>query len=108
MDEHYLRRSYYYDVRLKKLPSEYIRDHFAFSFIHERQAMPLRYYIGIDNMMWGSDLPHNVNTFPHSKASLDEMFYGISEEERYQVLVTNPCKWFGLDPEQELTPTPSS
>jgi len=106
MDEHYLRRSYYYNFRLKKLPSEYIRDHMAFSSIGERQAMPLRYYSGLDNMMWGSDFPHNVNTYPHSRAALAEMFHGVSEEEKRKVLVLNPCEWFSLDPDADITPTP--
>ena len=108
MDEHYLRRSYYYNFRLRKLPSEYIRDHMAFGAIGERQALPLRYYIGLDNIMWGSDFPHNVNTYPYSRAALDEMFHGVSEEERHKVLVLNPCEWFGLDPNAEITPTPNN
>jgi len=106
MDEHYIRRRHYYNFKLKKLPSEYIRDHMAFSFIHERPAMQLRYYTGLDNVMWGSDFPHNVNTYPHSRVALDEMFMDVPEEERRRVLVTTPCKWFGLDAEKELTPTP--
>jgi predicted TIM-barrel fold metal-dependent hydrolase len=108
MDEHYIRRRHYYNFKLKKLPSEYIRDSMAFSFIHERPAMQLRYYTGIDNMMWGSDFPHNVNTYPYSKVSLDEMFLDVPDAERRRVLVTTPCKWFGLDPEKDITPTPAS
>lgn len=50
--------------------------------------------------------PHNVNTYPYSKVSLDEMFLDVQAEERRRVLVTTPCKWFGLDPEKDLTPTP--
>ena len=57
-------------------------------------------------MMWGSDFPHNVNTYPHSRAALDEMFHGVSDEERRRVLVLNPCDWFGLDPDADITPTP--
>jgi len=106
MDEHYIRRRHYYNFKLKKLPSEYIRDQMAFSFIHERPAMQFRNYIGIDNLMWGSDFPHTVNTYPYSKVSLDEMFLDVPEDEKRRVLVTTPCKWFGLDPEKELTPTP--
>ena len=107
MDEHYIRRRHYYNFQLKKLPSEYIRDNMAFSFIQERPAMVLRDYIGLDLMMWGSDFPHNVNTYPHSRTALDEMFEDVPEDEKRQVLVLNPCEWFGLDSEKELTPTPT-
>jgi predicted TIM-barrel fold metal-dependent hydrolase len=108
MDEHYMRRRAFYDFNLRKLPSEYIRDHMSFSFIHERQAMPLRHYIGLDNVMWGSDFPHNVNTFPHSLASLDEMMKDVPEAEKRAVLVDTPCKWFQLDANADITPTPTS
>ena len=107
MDEHYIRRRHYYGFQMKKLPSDYIRDHMAFSFIQERTAMPLRNYIGLDQLMWGSDFPHNVNTYPHSRTALDEMFMDVPADEKRQVLVGNPCKWFGLDPEKDLTPTPT-
>ena len=107
MDEHYIRRRHYYNFKLKKLPSEYIRDNMAFSFIAERVAMPLRYYTGLDTMMWGSDFPHNVNTYPHSKVVLQETFLDVPEDEKRRILVSNPCKWFHLDPEKELTATPA-
>jgi predicted TIM-barrel fold metal-dependent hydrolase len=108
MDEHYIRRRHYYNFKLKKLPSEYIRDSMAFSFIHERPAMQLRYYTGLDNIMWGSDFPHNVNTYPHSRVSVDEMFLDVPADERRRVLAGNPIKWFGLDAEKDLTPTPAA
>jgi predicted TIM-barrel fold metal-dependent hydrolase len=77
-----------------------------FSFIHDRLAMPLRHYIGLDILMWGSDFPHSVGTFPDSRYVLEELFEDIPEAERRQVLVENPCELFGLDPDHELTPTP--
>lgn len=95
------------DLHLKKLPSEYYRDNMKFSFIHERSAMEMRYLIGVDLLIWGSDFPHTANTFPHSVASVDEMFRDVPEDERRQVLVLTPCELFGLDPDKEITPTPS-
>ena len=95
------------DLHLKKLPSEYYRDNMKFSFIHERSAMEMRYLIGVDLLIWGSDFPHTANTFPHSVASVDEMFRDVPEDERRQVLGLPPCELFGLDPDKEITPTPS-
>ena len=106
-DEWYQRWYTYYDVRLPRLPSEYIRENLFFSFIDDRLAMPLRRFIGVDHLMWGSDFPHSVGTFPHSKDILDDLFEDVPADERRKVLVENPCRFFGLDPDKEITPTPA-
>ena len=56
-DEFFLRWYGFYDIKLAKLPSEYVRQHCRFSFIVDRLAMKFRYYIGLDLLMWGSDFP---------------------------------------------------
>ena len=106
IDDFYQRWYTYHDLRLSKQPSQYIRDHCRFSFIHDRMAMKLRHNIGVELLMWGSDFPHSVGTFPDSRAILPELFEGVPEAEKRQVLVYNVCDFFGLDPEKELTPTP--
>jgi predicted TIM-barrel fold metal-dependent hydrolase len=106
-DEFYQRWYTYFDVRLPRLPSEYYRQHLLFSFIDDRLAMPFRHYIGTDHLMWGSDFPHSAGTFPHSIEIIDDLFEEVSAEERRKVLVENPCRFFGLDPDKELTPTPN-
>ena len=66
-----------------------------FSFIHDRLAMQLRQYTGVDVLMWGSDFPHSVGSFPDSRQVLAELFEGVPEDEKCQVLVANPCAFFG-------------
>jgi predicted TIM-barrel fold metal-dependent hydrolase len=66
----------------------------------------MRDLLDLDHIMWGSDFPHSVSSFPQSPRWLDEIFAGCSEQVRRQVLVDNPCRFFHLDPERELTATP--
>jgi predicted TIM-barrel fold metal-dependent hydrolase len=106
LDEYFLRWNHYFDVHLSKLPSDYIKDHVRFGFVSDRMIMKFRHYIGVDLLMWGSDLPHSVSTFPNSKLVLQEYLEGVPEAERRKVLVENACDFFGLDPHKELTPTP--
>ena len=68
--------------------------------------MKFRYYIGLDLLMWGSDFPHSVGTYPHSREFIEELFEDVPEMERHRVLVDNVCDFFGLDQEKELTPHP--
>ena len=65
-----------------------------FSFIADRLTMQFRYYIGLDLLMWGSDFPHSVGTYPHSMEVLEELFEGVPAKERRQVLVDNVCDCF--------------
>ena len=106
VDEFYMRWYKFQDLPLNKLPSEYVRDHCRFSFIHDRTAMTFRYQIGLDLLMWGSDFPHSVSSFPDTHEVLGELFEGVPDNEKHQILVENVCTFFGLDPNKELTPTP--
>jgi predicted TIM-barrel fold metal-dependent hydrolase len=106
-DEFFIRWYSFYDLKLDRLPSEYIREHCRFSFIADRLAMQFRHYVGLDLLMWGSDFPHSVGTYPNSKEVIEELFDGVPEKERRQVLVDNVCDFFDLDRERELTPTPA-
>jgi predicted TIM-barrel fold metal-dependent hydrolase len=106
VDEFYLRWYTYFDLKLKKMPSQYWRDHCLFGFVHDRMAMKLRQYIGSDMLMWGSDFPHSQGTYPDSREILTELLEDVPEVDRRKVLVTNACRFFGLDPDAEITPTP--
>ena len=105
-DDWYLRWHYEHNVNLPKLPSQYWRDHCRFSFLWDPAAIRERHAIGLDLLMWGTDLPHSTGSFPHSHEVLDAQFHGVPENERRQILVENVCRYFDLDPEKELTPTP--
>jgi uncharacterized protein len=67
----------------------------------------MRDLLDIDHIMWGSDFPHSVSSFPESTRWLDEIFAGCPAEVRQKVLVETPCAYFGLDPAATLTPTPA-
>jgi len=59
-----------------------------------------------DNIMWGTDFPHSVGSFPNSQAYLDKAFDGRPEL-RHQVTLENPAAYFGLDLGAAITPTPA-
>ena len=107
-DEFYQRYYSFFDIKLKKQPSQYMRDNMKFSFIHDRLAMKFRHYIGVDLLMWGSDFPHSVGTFPESKVILEELFEGVPAAERRKVTVDNVCDFFGLDATKPITETPGA
>ncbi len=106
MDDNYRIFKHWYGP-LEMLPSEYIFKHCRFSFIRDPLALKLRNVVPTEILMWGSDFPHSVGSFPESQAWLDEIFDNQSEELRRQILVENPCEFFGLDVDADITPTPN-
>ncbi|WP_372096774.1 amidohydrolase family protein [Tistrella mobilis] len=96
-------------------PSHYVRRHFRFSFFKDPVIARLlepadidagRWLPTPDMLMWCSDFPHSVTTFPYSRRWLTDMLGTLPETIRRQILVDTPCRFFGLDPAARLTPTP--
>ncbi len=106
-DDNYQIFKDWFGVTLKKQPSEYIRDHFSFSFIRDPLAMTFRDHLPMDNVMWGSDFPHSVGSFPRSRHWLDVIFKDCSPAVRRKVLLENPARYFYLALEKPITPTPA-
>lgn len=84
--------------RLLQRPSEYFRrnGYLGASFMH-RKEVDLRYEIGVDRIMWGSDFPHNEGTYPFSKEALQAEFAGVPRGEVEQMLSLNAADVYGFD-----------
>ena len=106
MDDSYLLFKEWYGADYKMLPSEYARKHFRFGIVRDPLSVQMRNFLPVETLMWGSDFPHSVSSFPETEKWLSIIFEGVPDEVRRRVLVENPCEFFGLDPKAELTPTP--
>jgi predicted TIM-barrel fold metal-dependent hydrolase len=84
---------------LKRLPSEYIRDHCYFGFLKDYTGVELRHKIGVDHIMWSADFPHGAGDWPHSMDLVNDMFAGVPDDERYAMLAGNAVDYFRLDNE---------
>jgi predicted TIM-barrel fold metal-dependent hydrolase len=49
-----------------RVPSEIFRDHVYLTILSDRTAVHARTVIGVGNLLWSSDYPHNVSTWPRS------------------------------------------
>ncbi len=82
---------------LKRLPSEYVRDHFYWSLQGEVHGIQkLRHDIGVDKLLWATDFPHIECEYPHSQDAIKEEFAGVPEAEKKAMLVGNAIKFFNL------------
>lgn len=62
----------------------------------DRPAILTRELIGVDNLMWGSDYPHVDSTWPCSIQVIEEMFEGVSEEDRDKITRGNVERLYRL------------
>jgi predicted TIM-barrel fold metal-dependent hydrolase len=86
------------DAVLKLRPSEYFRRNCYIGASFPSPSDAARFHeIGIDNIMWGSDYPHNEATFPYSKESLRMAFSDWSPADLRKIFSENAAKVYGFD-----------
>jgi uncharacterized protein len=82
---------------LKHPPSHYFRQNIFLTFIDEPDAVKHgRDRLGIENIMWSSDYPHPVSSWPRSQEMVDRMFRDVSDGERDLVLHGNAARVWNL------------
>jgi predicted TIM-barrel fold metal-dependent hydrolase len=81
---------------LNRPPSEYIREHFLWGFQFDRVGVELRYKIGVERLMWGSDFPHQESDWPDSMGVIERNFAGVPEDEKYKMVCGNAIEFFHL------------
>jgi predicted TIM-barrel fold metal-dependent hydrolase len=82
---------------LKRLPSEYIREHCYWGFQLDSAGVELRHRLGVDRLIWASDFPHQESDWPDSRAVAERNFAGVPEDERYLMTAGNAVKFFHLE-----------
>jgi predicted TIM-barrel fold metal-dependent hydrolase len=79
-------------------PSEYFdRNCFIGASNTKRREIGMRYEIGVDNLLWGSDFPHPEGTWPSSREWLKKTFHDIPIDETRRMLGTAAAEIFGFD-----------
>jgi predicted TIM-barrel fold metal-dependent hydrolase len=83
---------------LERAPSELFREHVFLTVLDDRTALHARDLIGPHNLLWSSDYPHNVSSWPHSAERIDGLAdaTGLDEHEVAQFVGTNAATLYGL------------
>ena len=80
-------------LALDRPPSEYIKEHAYWGFFNDPVGMKLRHEVGVDRIIWGSDFPHVITTWPDSRKILGrEMSGATDDEKRGQHGKRYPCR----------------
>jgi predicted TIM-barrel fold metal-dependent hydrolase len=97
-DDNYLRhsKSELRDVKLARMPSEYMKERFPASFITDPYAVENRDAVGVERMLWSSDFPHITSDWPYSWKTVNATFTGVPDDERHAILAGNAQRLFGF------------
>jgi uncharacterized protein len=85
-----VRRQGYKFPAISELPSFYFHRNVYLTFIEEDFSLELlRDRIGVRNILWSSDYPHPVTSWPHSRQVVAEQFRSVPSEDRKLILSEN-------------------
>ena len=87
---------YLYPAPLTLRPSEYFRRQVFATFIDDPVGVANRDFIGVENIMWSSDYPHTVSTWPHSREVVARDFKDVSETDTRRIVRDNVARLYGL------------
>ena len=95
-DDLRLRQGYQFPA-LTELPSHYFRRNVFLTFIDEPDVLfHARNRLGVENVMWSSDYPHPVSSWPNSRAIVDDMFADATPAERELIVSANAARVWRL------------
>jgi len=79
-------------------PSEYVnRNCFFAASTPGVDEIERRHEIGVENLLWGNDLPHPEGTYPHTRHWITERFRDVPEEEARKILGLNAAALYRVD-----------
>jgi uncharacterized protein len=92
VDDFTIRQGYDFPA-ISELPSHYFHQNVYLTFIDEPDALRHAHdSLGIENIMWSSDYPHPVSSWPRSKEIVERMFHAVPDAERELVVSGNASR----------------
>ena len=85
-----------YRFKEDMLPSDYFHRNVFLGFLEDSLGIRMRDFIGVDQLMWGSDYPHVESTFPKSQEMLEEMLADCTEGEKAKIAGGNAARVYRL------------
>ena len=96
VDDMTLRQGYQFPG-LTELPSHYFRQNVYLTFIDEPDVLRHAHErLGVEHVMWSSDYPHPVTSWPHSREIAAKIFADAPETDRALVLSENAARVWNL------------
>jgi len=93
VDDMVVRQGYEFPVLEGELPSFYFHRNMAMTFIDEPDVVrSLRHVLGVENLMWSSDYPDPVSSWPKSRHVIEEQLGDLPEHDRELMVCGNAAR----------------
>ena len=79
-----------------RLPSEQFRAHVFCTFMRDHTAVRDRHEIGLHNILWSSDFPHQDRSWPHSRQIVAEHFCDVPLVDQQRIARDNAIDLYQL------------
>ena len=86
-----------FNYALQRRPSEYWHDNCAASFMYDPIGLDHLDCIGVDNVMWSSDYPHNESTLGYGWDAMFAVLDQVGEDAARKILGENCISFFKMD-----------
>jgi predicted TIM-barrel fold metal-dependent hydrolase len=86
------------DPIFTEAPSSYIAGRVYGCFFEDTFGVGSRHAIGVDQITFEADYPHQDSTWPHTYEYLSTVLEGVPEDEAYKITRGNAISMLGLDP----------
>lgn len=78
-------------------PSDYVKRHILWGIQRDPAGVELRHRVGTENIIWGSDFPHQESEYPNSRIVLDENFGDVPDDDRFKMSCGNAMEFLHLE-----------
>ena len=95
-DDMYNRQRHWAGIDFGEMPSDILKKQVFCTFMDDLVGMSLLPAWGTDNIMWASDYPHSVSTWPKSAEYIEKQMGGVTPDVRHKLLAGNAVQLYGL------------
>ena len=83
---------------LPKTPVEYMKSNILWGFQQDTIGVRTRDVLGVDQLIWATDFPHQESEYPNSHESvIARNFAGVPKDEVRKMVAENTIKFFNID-----------
>lgn len=79
------------------LPSDFVRRQVFVQFCEDPYVGATVGQVGAANLLWGGDYPHSEGTYPHSRALVERLLAGCTDDQRRRITVDNAARLYRID-----------
>ncbi|ARR55109.1 amidohydrolase [Rhizorhabdus wittichii DC-6] len=85
------------DPRIAHRPTHYWQQHCHATFIADKVGLEMIDYIGVENVMWSTDYPHNEGTLGYASPIVEALLAAVPPDDASKILGGNAIRVFGLN-----------